>query len=193
MAHRKTLDPQVRVSAVALGAVLGISHQRVCQLAARGTLEVGEDHLYQLDRNVQRYLAHRAGRALPRGGEDDDTGDEGVRRRSLIEEQTRVAAAKADLAELDVARRRGELVELEQYEQAASEVVRFCATALLALPASIGPDGAGKTSEELEAVCRRHIHRALRGFDVSKILSLAGDGERDDERTPDPFDDLASS
>ena len=95
---------------------------------------------------------------------------------SLDEARTRKALAEAELAEMDLAKQRGEFVGVAAYEAALARVLDRLTARLRAMPvrlSHLGPDTEAAAEDEVEAVIVE-----LSQFDEDVIDEPAGDGER---------------
>ena len=80
----------------------------------------------------------------------------------LSKEKARHEKLKADLAELELKRRRGELLEVEEVKKDWIRMINSCKTKMLASPANVSPQLPGCDSvSEMERVLKKHIWQAL--------------------------------
>lgn len=101
-----SLSPETLVTDAELAALVGVSARRIRQLAEAGTLERAERGRYQLGPALRAMLEQASG-----------SGSE------LQRERIRKLRADADLAELELAKQRGEVAPLAETEEVWR---RFC-------------------------------------------------------------------
>jgi len=101
------------------------------------------------------------GPTAPRGDKRDDGAQAELP--DLMEARARLEAAKADLAEMDLAERRGELVQANEAEAQMVAIFSSCKTKLLGVPARVRQQDPGLTKEQVELI-EAVIREALEGL-----------------------------
>ena len=106
-----TSDP---VSTIA--KLFGLTERRVQQLARDGVIPKPEKNQYELIGSVRSYIEYLQQRAFGKGAAPQDT----------HHERARLLKAQADMAEIDLAERTGELVTVERIEADWIQMVTAC-------------------------------------------------------------------
>lgn len=102
--------------------------------------------------DVVRWLQDQLARSL---GVDDSKSD-------LMEAQKRKAFADAELAELELKRRRSELIDARVVEQAVTTSYIDCKTRLMVIPSKLAPIIAGEPDvKKCKLLLETEIHQAL--------------------------------
>ena len=136
-----------------IARLLMIDERRVQQLAQEGVIPKAARGRYDLVQSVQGYIRYMQERA--RVSPQEGSG-------SYTEERTRHEAAKAALAELDLALRRGEVLPVADSEAAVIALASAVRTRILAIPSKVAPLAyAAESAHEAEAIVREHITEAL--------------------------------
>jgi hypothetical protein len=161
-----------------IAGLLDLTERRVQQLVRQGVIPRGERGRYDLVgavRGYVRFLREQATRA--QGGEVD-----------FSAERARLIKAKADLAEMEAALRRGELVPAQRVEQAWTAVLARLRARLLVLPDRLAPlVHEEATLSGARALIRRTIFAALSELAAIPIETA------DDAIAPDPDGTAAAS
>jgi hypothetical protein len=132
--------------------LVGISRQRVEKLVAAGTLPSGAAAGVQL----HAYIAN-----LRELSYSDDP--------KLVESRRRLSSARAESAEMDLAERRGESVNVADVEKRWGEMVTSFRARMLLLPPTAAPlVAAPDRIPEAQAILQKFVYEAL--------SELAGDG-----------------
>lgn len=118
------------VSATELGAMLDLSARRVRELAEAGVLRRHGRGRFIADEARADYLRHLRETAAGRAAA---AGDGGL---DLVAERARLAKAQADRQELELAVRRGQLVDAQDVRQRFAQLVTAAKTKLLGLPSA---------------------------------------------------------
>jgi len=118
----------------AIAAVLDMTDRNVRKLKAHGVIREAQPGLYDLIPTVNAYVNYLRG--------DNKDGD------SYTKQRARLAAAKAEMAEMEAGMRRNELHETADVERAMSVLVTNLRTRVLALPAKLAPGLAHLNGEE---------------------------------------------
>lgn len=133
MKRKPKPPPGELIDRAALAAALGLSVERVHQLvklgmpqAARGRYAPAACTAWYIA-YLQRLVSRRA--SVSEEGEADD----------LEKEQIRLTAAKADAAELDLARARGEVISISDHVLILGDLVAQTRARFLAVPARVAP------------------------------------------------------
>lgn len=115
------------VSATELGALLDLSARRVRELAEAGVLRRHGQGRFIAEEARADYLRHLRETAAGRAA----AGDGGL---DLVAERTRLAKAQADRQELELAVRRGQLVDSDQVKAGFIGLVTAARNRLLGVP-----------------------------------------------------------
>jgi phage terminase Nu1 subunit (DNA packaging protein) len=150
-----------------IARLLDLTERRVQQLARDGVIPKAERGQYDLVAAVRgyiRYLREQAARA--QAGTLD-----------IGSERTRLVRAKADLAEMDAACRREELLGAEQVEQAWTAALARVRSRLLVLPDRLAP----QLQEEIgiaaaRGIIRQALAEALTELATLPVVTSAGAG-----------------
>jgi phage terminase Nu1 subunit (DNA packaging protein) len=141
------------VSTNQLATLLGVSPQRINQLAAASVLQKIGRNKYPLASSIAAYITHRE--QLVTEELNDSVGTLTAARREWVE-------TKNQLAALDLAERQAELVSVAELEHAWGMLMDTLRTHLLAIPSKLAPRlNAARSSAEAQALVRREIHDAL--------------------------------
>jgi len=115
----------------------------------------------------------------------------------LTEQRARLAHSKADLAQMQVSKLRGELVPIEQVFRTWTAVVVMVRARILAIPTKLAPRLLGKKhAGEVETIIRAEVYECLEDLaenvDVRKPRPGDGASNQEDEgvlRGPPPASD----
>lgn len=158
---------QTLVTDAELAELLGVSARRVRQMAEIGTLERTERGRYELGASIRALLDHAAG-----------TGSE------LQKERTRKVRADADMAEMELALRRGELAHVDLYRRVWLHRCMLIQQRMQQIPQRIVTRILGETSESrMKAALRNEITLAL--TDAARPVSPSELNEKTPEGTKD--------
>lgn len=158
-----------------MAKLFNLTERRVQQLSKEGVIPKDARGRYELVPAVQgyvRYLQERAlGQQVPEGAIDYHA------------EKARKTRAEADLAEMEAAARRGELVEAAVVDQAWQSVMREIQSKLLGqTPARIASLVIGERAEAaIKKIVRSElvlVLEAASGADVDGLVQEAKDGGR---------------
>lgn len=101
-------------------------------------------------------------------------------------EKARLDAARADMTELDLAERRGELLPVADVEFALAALLSGARTRILAVPAKVAAEIAAETSPAAcHALIERAIHEALEQIANVSVAHLSPRSETPGNRPPD--------
>lgn len=168
-----------------IARLLDLTERRVQQLSREGVIPRGERGRYDLVGSVRgyvRYLRDQAARA------QDGVADFGAERARLIK-------AKADLAEMDAAQRRGDLLPATGVEEAWIAVLGRLRARLLVLPDRLAPLVHEETTiAGARALIRRTVAETLTELAQTRVAVSAypdrtgatGDGGAPGAGDPDP-------
>lgn len=135
-----------------IAKLFGISERRVQQLAQEGMIPKPEKNQYELVGCVRSYINYLQQRAFGKGIGPQDT----------HLERARLLKAQADMAELDLAEKLGELVSVERVEADWLAMVSACRAKLLSIPTKSAYQVSNlKDTHEIEKFLKRTIHEAL--------------------------------
>ncbi|BBL72144.1 type IV toxin-antitoxin system AbiEi family antitoxin domain-containing protein [Methylogaea oryzae] len=141
----ESIPPQTLVTDATLAALTGVSSRRIRQLAEAGTLERVERGRYELGPSIRALL--------------DDAADKGS---ELQRERTRKVRADADLAELELARQKGLVAPVEQFEKVWGHRCRLIQITMMQLPQRVITALVGETNERrIKDVLTAEIKDAL--------------------------------
>lgn len=93
-------DPEMTVTSAELGAILGVSERRVRQLAEAGTIERLERGRFGLGEAVRALIEEASGSGS-----------------ALVRARTRKLEADATLAELELAVRKGQVANIDEFQR----------------------------------------------------------------------------
>jgi len=108
-----------------IAALLRLTERRVQQLSKEGVIPKAERGRYELAPAVQGYIAYLQDRLAPREGDDDPD------RIDYHVEKARKTKAEADIAEMEAAKMRGDLVDAIEMKDALELVMSEVKTKLL--------------------------------------------------------------
>lgn len=153
------------MNAEKLAVFLNLTKQRVHQLVAEG-LPRELRGKYDLDKCAQWYIRYLQAaiekRAIPL-----EEGEYASERK----ERVRKMRADADLKEIDLAQRRGQLVAIEDVEKEMTDLVLTTKARVLSVAPRLAPELLGETSR---VMAQAKIEKALK----ESLVQLAGKGER---------------
>jgi phage terminase Nu1 subunit (DNA packaging protein) len=135
-----------------IAKLFGISERRIQQLAQDGIIPKPEKNQYELVGCVRAYINYLQQRAFGKGVAPQDT----------HLERARLLKAQADMAEIDLAQKTGELVTVERVEADWLTMVSACRAKLLSIPTKSAYQVSNlKDTHEIEKFLKRTIHEAL--------------------------------
>lgn len=135
-----------------IAKLFGLTERRVQQLARDGIIPKPEKNQYELIGCVRSYINYLQQRAFGKGAAPQDTHFE----------RARLLKAQADMAEIELAERTGQLVTVERIEADWVQMVTACRAKLLGIPTKTAYQIANlKDPEEVEKFLKRTIHEAL--------------------------------
>lgn len=148
-----------------IAKLLDVTERRVRQLSSEGVIPKAARGRYEVVGAVRGYIRYLRNLALK--GEVG-AADYGIERARLVK-------ARADLAEMEAARMRGDLILAADVIAAWTEVVALMRARLLALPDKIAPQlftaGAHETTSIAEGrdILRNAVFEALRELAAAKV------------------------
>ena len=135
-----------------ISKLFGISERRVQQLAQEGIIPKPEKNQYELIGSVRSYINYLQQRAFGKGAVPQDT----------HLERARLLKAQADMAEIELAERTGQLVTVERIEGDWVAMVTACRAKLLGIPTKTAYQISNlQDVGEIENFLKRTIHEAL--------------------------------
>lgn len=147
---------------------------RGCPIVEKGG--VGKPYIFDLDKVKKWYADYSRKNTGDNGG-----GVQGTL--NLGQESARLNSFKADLAELDLKTRLGELVDAEEVRTVWLKLITATRSKLIVLPKKLAPQVYGcKTQAETVAVLEAEIHDILRDLAAPDftIATIGKDGDRGD-------------
>lgn len=138
-----------------LAKLFGCSERQVQLLAARHGMPKAKHGLYHLDECVRWRIAQLEAQLADKSKQQP--GEEG----SLDKEQTRKTRAEADMKEMDLRERKGELIPITVYREQMASKIGTARQQILNIPARIAHELVGLELPALKAALRDGIHAAL--------------------------------
>lgn len=161
-------------SITAIAQLLCITPRRVQQLVKEGVLRKDTRGQYPLVTNVQGYI-----RYLQEESRQGAAGSPEMR-----DSKVRHAAAKADRAEMEVQRLRGELVGVQEVIEAWANIFTLFKSRMRAIPSDVAPTvRLAKTDGQAQELLRQLIDDALRELSETAVKVTPGF-----KREPQPQD-----
>lgn len=134
-----------------IAKLLMLSPRRVQQLTADGVIPRAERGRYEIAPAVQGYIKYLQDRAITGNGDID-----------YATEKSRLTKAQADLAEIEVARSRGDVVGAEQLTRNLTNLFTEIRTNMRNIPGRVSSSLLGLTDErKLKTVLLAEIDQAL--------------------------------
>lgn len=134
-----------------IAKLLMLSERRVQQLTADGVIPRAERGRYEIAPAVQGYIKYLQDRAITGNGDID-----------YATEKSRLTKAQADLAEIEVARSRGDVVGAEQLTRNLTNLFTEIRTNMRNIPGRVSSSLLGLTDErKLKTVLLAEIDQAL--------------------------------
>jgi phage terminase Nu1 subunit (DNA packaging protein) len=162
-----TTQPGVEID-VLCKVLDGLTERRVQQLVKEGVVIKLARGRYDLLKSVRGYIRYL--NSLRRGAPDEIKG--------IDEAKLRKTAAEAEMAELDLARQRGLLVDAASVQKAWGSILAEARKNLLSVPAKVAPLLPGLDAVECEQIIRDQIDQALDTFSRSQVeLDSAAPGD----------------
>jgi phage terminase Nu1 subunit (DNA packaging protein) len=134
-----------------LAKLLGLTQRRIQQMAKDGIIPKDEKGEYPLLASVKGYVAFLQEVSRHKGNDNEE----------LIKNRIRLEKSKADMAELDLSLRLGELLIADDVKDQIIIMVSNAKAKLLAIPAAVGAQGVGLHRAALEELVQKLLHEAL--------------------------------
>lgn len=140
-----------------IAKLLRLTERRVQQLSKEGVIPKAERGRYELVPAVQGYIKYVQDRAVLRGGDDDPD------RIDYHVEKARKTKAEADIAEMEAAKMRGDLVDAVEMKQAMDLVISEVRAKLLNnAPTRIAARAKSQKKEaSIKAIAKEEIAASL--------------------------------
>lgn len=142
-----------------IAKIFGVSVRRVEQLKAEGIIKgQGKPTKYDLLPTIQAYIKYLSDKANGREKKMTDAQLE----TDKLEAEKRIKAAKAEMAEMELAELQGKLHRAEDVEAITTDHVLFLRSMLMAMPGKLAVDLAGDhTAAEQADVVRKEVYHIL--------------------------------
>jgi len=154
-----------------IAALLRLTERRVQQLSKEGVIPKAERGRYELAPAVQGYIAYLQDRLAPREGDDDPD------RIDYHVEKARKTKAEADIAEMEAAKMRGDLVDAVEMKDALELVMSEVKTKLLNnAPTRIAARTKTEKKEaSIKAIAKEEIAASLQALASTNPADLVED------------------
>lgn len=154
-----------------IAALLRLTERRVQQLSKEGVIPKAERGRYELAPAVQGYIAYLQDRLAPREGDDDPD------RIDYHVEKARKTKAEADIAEMEAAKMRGDLVAAVEMKDTLELVMSEVKTKLLNnAPTRIAARTKTEKKEaSIKAIAKEEISASLRALASTDPADLVED------------------
>ena len=154
-----------------IAALLRLTERRVQQLSKEGVIPKAERGRYELAPAVQGYIAYLQDRLAPREGDDDPD------RIDYHLEKARKTKAEADMAEMEAAKMRGDLVDAIEMRDALELVMSEVKTKLLNnTPVRIAARTKTEKKEaKIKAIAKEEIAASLQALASTNPADLVKD------------------
>ena len=139
------------VNAAELGRIVGVSRQRINNLAADGVLPRTQRGKFEISAAVQAFMRHKQVQAA---AAESST-------KTFAAERSRLAKLKADAAEREAKVESGELVRASEVENAWLMVIQSARAKLLLIPTKVAARASQRPPAEVRALLRKEINAAL--------------------------------
>lgn len=169
------MTPEAVVSTAVLARLFDLSEARVRELTRAGKIPAAGRGRYALAAAIPAYCRTLRDAAAGRGGDGP---------LDLAQERAALAVRQRERIELDLAARRGELVEAAQVERDAYRVARVTRDRLLNVPDRIAAEVAAETDPaRVHRTIANEIATALR--ELTQILTAPPPGGATPDEDPD--------
>ena len=163
------------VSGVQLGHVLGLSHGRISQLEQKGLFTRDKDKRFPLCESVISYTT------FTRKGAKKNSPDA-----SYEKARARKMEASADIEEMNAAKRRGELVEIDQVVDIVEKEYGIVRTKIFSIPNKIALDiFSCESPQQVQETLIDQINEALSELAYDIGSKIDGDQGEDIETFPE--------
>jgi len=158
-------DPATH-SVEVIARLLDLTTRRVQQLSAEGVIPKAERGRYELVPAVRGYIAYLKERSINPGVVSFD------------EVRARKIAAEAEMAEIELREKKGQLIPASEVVSSWGEIVGACRSKLLAVPAKIAPVVA---VEDNPAVCKQIVEEQIGEalYELAKFVSETSEADVD--------------
>lgn len=145
--------------AAVIAKIFGVSTRRIEQLKAEGIIKgQGKPTKYDLLPTIQAYIKYLSDKANGREKKEKDAQLE----TDKLDAEKRIKAAKAEVAEMELAELQGKLHRAEDVEAITTDHVLFLRSMLMAMPGKLAVDLAGDhTAAEQAEVVKREVYHIL--------------------------------
>ena len=163
------IDSKTCVVSASLAAIIGMTRQRVDQLAKEGVFAKNDAGKYPLAENVRRWIAYKTSSSNGEAKFNDE--------RNVHEK------IKRETAELKLARLRNEVHNAKDIELMVGGMLTVFKRRMLSIPHKMAMMLAGKSEEDVDEILSAEIEAALMElsqFDASKLSEAGYDDSEDD-------------
>lgn len=165
-----------------ISKLLDLSERRVQQLSREGIIPKAERGRYELVPAVQGYIRYLRDRSLEVGVVSIDVA------------RQRKTAAEAELAEIELAKARADVVGIEDVAKQWDTILTGVRTRLLAMPTKVAPMVAPETDQSLvKEVIEDAVHTALGELAAGLSDDTGGDAKPDACVTEQPAKNVAAT
>lgn len=162
------------VPVATIAKILNLTPTRVQQLAKDGIIPKSSHGQYELIGTVTNYIKYLQER-VPGGGGSKTSAD-------ISTERARLLKAQADMVEIELAEKNGELVSVSDVEADWMGMVNACRSKLLAIPTKSAYQIAHlNDSHEIEKYLKRTVYEALEELATYEPKDTAELPSNDDE------------
>ncbi len=157
-----------RTTGDGMAACLGLTRQRIVQLANDGVLERDAGSKYNVSDNIKKYLAFKS----------NNKGEASYDTERMLHEK-----AKRELAELALAKRKKEVHSTVDIEIMVGGLITVFKRRMLGIPHKMANSIAGKTADDISELLTGEIHMALTelaAFDISRLGEQVDDDDSED-------------
>ena len=145
----------VCVSTTVIADILNLTTQRVGQLVAEGVIEKNPAKKFELVPTIKKYILHLKLKT-------DGKADERTIAQQLDAEKVRSERAKADMAEIKLARMQGTMHDAADVERVMTNMLSSMRAKLLTIPTKVAPQLiAQEDLSVIQDIVRRNIYEAL--------------------------------
>ena len=172
MKDNDEIQQEVIASTRLIADIIGRTQRRVRQLVNEGIITRKAQNQFPLIKVMREYISY-----LDRGDELKNDYDA-----ELLEEKALHEKAKRAITELELAKRKEELIEVSEVEMILTGVVLTCKNRLLAIPSKASPKLTGITNiNEINDILTKEIDQALNELSEFDMSSFFGGVESESE------------
>lgn len=146
--------------------LLGISERRFRELIGEGVIPAATKGEYDIEVVVPAYCANLREVAAGRGG----GGSQAIK----ADEDARKARAQADIAVMEAAEMKGQLVPVTEIAEPLQTAVQIMKTRIMAVPAKAATQVGAKNPAHAKQVIEKHVVEALEGLSKIRVQRIAG-------------------